>query len=233
MQRLEFSEARARIQDHRFVVLAGSRVKAWDQAHKGWSYETLQKKLSRSGCLHWLTQDFGVLTKDVAFSSSSAAASIVNGAPVSGPASWVEQSGSLLLREILQRQHIYTVDPVFVLTMPKIGVDAKARLNNDRIGLTVLSGSIVRAKWVGLDNGYAKLNRQLLAAGTIRWGAGVLGYLTREVKFSSASAAASIVKGTNANGKSDWKIEGAGETYYEWRLDEEARNQRPVVAGRL
>lgn len=223
MQHLEFSDARACIRDHRFVVLAGSKVKAWDQIHKGWSYETLQKKLAKSGRLRWLTTEYGVFTTDVAFSSSSAAASIVNGAPISGPASWVDGSSGLLLRKILRRQNIFTVDPVFILTMPKIGVEAKARLNRDRIGLTVIRDSIVRAKWVGLNIGYAKLNREFLADGTIVWGAGVLGYLTSDVKFSSASAAASIVKGNNSNGQSDWKIEGAGETYYEWRLDDEAQ----------
>ncbi|MDE2834176.1 MAG: DUF4357 domain-containing protein [Bacteroidota bacterium] len=223
MERLEFNDAKACIQDHRFVVLAGSKVRAWDQAQKGWSYETLQKKLARSGRLRWLTPEFGVFTEDVSFSSPSAAASIVNGAPVSGPASWVEESTGLILRILLQQRQIHMVDPVFKLTMPKIGVDAKARLNGDRIGLMVLSDSIVRAKWVGLNIGYARLNRQLLADGTIRRSTGVLGHLTRDVEFSSASAAASIVKGNNANGKSDWKIEGAGETYYEWRMDEEAR----------
>ena len=223
MQQFVFGEARACIRGQKFIVLAGSKVKAWDQSIKGWSYATLQKALAKRGKLRWLTEEYGVFTSDVAFSSASAAASIIGGEPVSGPASWVDISSGASLREILAEQDICIVSPVFVLKMPKIGVDATARLNRDRVGLTVLQHSTVRAKWVGLDIGYAKLNRQYLSDGTIARVEGILGLLTRDVEFSSASGAASIVKGNNSNGKSDWKIEGAGETYYEWCLDHKAQ----------
>ena len=223
MQQFVFGEARACIREHRFIVLAGSKVTVWDQTITGWSYATLQKALAKRGKLRWLTNEYGVFTSDVAFSSASAAASIVSGEPVSGPASWVEISSGAALREILAQQDICIVDPVFVLRMPKIGVDATARLNHDRVGLTVLKHSIVRAKWVGLDVGYAKLNRQYLSDGTIARIEGNLGLMMRDIEFSSASGAASIVKGNNSNGRSDWRIEAAGETYYEWCLDHKAQ----------
>lgn len=223
MRIFAFNEAKACIRDHQFTVLAGSKAKPWDQSHKGWSYETLQKKLVRLGRLHWIHQDYGLFTADVIFSSSSAAASIVNGAPVSGPASWEDESSGEVLRAILEQQNLSIADPTFILKMPKIGVAANARLASDRVGLIVCVGSIVRANWVGLDIGYAKLHHRYLLDGTIVRTTGVLGRLTRDVEFASSSPAASIVKGNNSNGRSDWKIEGAGETYYEWCLDEKAR----------
>ena len=219
---LAFQEAKACIRDDRFTVLAGSKARPWDQSFKGWSYQTLQKKLVRNGRLQWMDAKNGVFTVDVAFSSSSAAAAIVNGAPTSGPANWVDESSGELLRQILQHKNVYSPDPTFVLTMPKIGVQARARLTGDRSGLIVMRGSIVRARWVGLELGYLNLHRQFLEDGTIELHSGILSCLTRDVEFSSSSAAASIVKGNNSNGRSDWKVAGAGETYYEWCLDEKA-----------
>ncbi|PAK77018.1 GIY-YIG nuclease family protein [Acetobacter fabarum] len=86
--------AKAVFQDGEFIVEAGSQARSdWqreDSAQAG-SYKPLHDELVRSGILQ-MAGTHRVFTKDYAFRSPSAAAAVVFGHSVSGPAAWKLES---------------------------------------------------------------------------------------------------------------------------------------------
>lgn len=96
-----FQDARAKMVGQQFKILAGSKVRKW--FGKGASgYGDLQKKLSEDGALHWINGEYGEMTRDVEFNSSSAAAAVVSGRSASGPVSWVNELSGETLGEALK-----------------------------------------------------------------------------------------------------------------------------------
>lgn len=82
-------------------------------------------------------------------------------------------------------------------------VQARARFDGER--LTVLAGSPARF-WIsaGTSPSYEKLQADLLARGIIEVTRGGSLAFARDAKFKSVSAAASVVAGTNLNGRKKW-----------------------------
>ncbi|MCP1217171.1 GIY-YIG nuclease family protein [Acetobacter orientalis] len=81
--------AKAVFQDGEFIVEAGSQARSdW---HGDGTYKPLHEELVRSGILQ-MDGEHRVFTKDYAFKSPSAAAAVVFGHPVSGPAAWKLES---------------------------------------------------------------------------------------------------------------------------------------------
>lgn len=116
-------------------------------------------------------------------------------------------------------------EPRFEFKMTRHGMSATALLRNGE--LIVQKGSIVRPTWVGdrnYDTHYFKLHDKLVEAGMIVPD-GDKGILTEDYAFSSPSAAAAIVSGRSANGRTAWLLEGTKTTYADWEL---AQTQEPA-----
>ena len=113
------------------------------------------------------------------------------------------------------------VSPIFLGNLKKHEITAKGQEINGEF--VVFKGSRTRFDWEGADGTYKPLFRELVRIG-------VLGptsdprhrEFTRDYAFSSPSAAAAVVTGRPANGRTHWISEGANETYATWqerRLD--------------
>ena len=104
----------------------------------------------------------------------------------------------------------------FTFAVPRHGVSATAVLKDGE--MIVKAGSIVRAEWVGdrkHNTHYFKLHDDLVANGTIvRQGS--TSVFSNDYAFSSVSAAAAIVAGRSANGRTSWIHKATGRTYADW-----------------
>lgn len=105
--------------------------------------------------------------------------------------------------------------PPFELTLPKYGIKAQAQeISGDFI---VLAGSAAREKWVGTDSGYKGLFNQLVEDGVLQPGAANNRVFSKDHSFSSPSAAAAVISGRSANGRTSWTLAKTGETYGSWQ----------------
>jgi len=101
--------------------------------------------------------------------------------------------------------------PVFELTLPKYNIKTQAQeVDGDFI---VLAGSKARDKWVGVKGGYEGLFDQLVTDGVLAPTEGKGCIFTKDHAFSSPSAAAAVVSGRSANGRTTWMVENAKQTY--------------------
>lgn len=80
---------------------------------------------------------------------------------------------------------------------------------------TVLAGSHVRAQHTG-SGSYGALRARLEKDGTIDTSAEPA-VMTKNQVFASPSAAASVVAGRAANGRTSWVEESTGMTYGDWQ----------------
>lgn len=107
--------------------------------------------------------------------------------------------------------------PVFVLTVPRHHVEARAQ----EIGgeFTVLEGSLARDKWVGTDRhpGYQAAHARLLAEGALEPDGQGLARFTRNTVFDSPSAAGAVVTGRACNGRTSWISRDEKVSYGEWQ----------------
>ena len=108
-----------------------------------------------------------------------------------------------------------TESPVFVLDIPKHKIHARAQEVDGEF--FVLAGSLARAHWSPNSHTYRDLHEQLGEDGVLApHSSGELQFTADQV-FSSPSAAAAVVSGRAANGRTQWKEEGTGQTYGEWQ----------------
>lgn len=114
--------------------------------------------------------------------------------------------------------------PVFHLHQTRRGIDARAQVIDGEF--TVLAGSRVRATMPDRDNYSASSARQyelrqaqhaqLVQDGSIEFSSDGAGWLTRDVPFSSPSAAGAVCLGTvSINGRTAW-VRDDGQTYAQW-----------------
>lgn len=106
----------------------------------------------------------------------------------------------------------------FTLTLPRHDLVATARLMDGE--MIVEAGSQVRPVWVGKSqerNSYFKLHAALLASGVIAT-RGETAVFTEDYAFQSPSAAAAVVCGRAANGRTSWLLTGTKTTYADWEL---------------
>ncbi|GBR55941.1 hypothetical protein AA18889_0404 [Acetobacter senegalensis DSM 18889] len=96
-------EAHAVLQDGEFIVLTGSRLYSSWQGKEGTGYHPLREELERGGVIK-PEGKFAVFVKDYAFSSPSAAASIIYGRPANGQESWHEIRSGVTYKEWENRQ---------------------------------------------------------------------------------------------------------------------------------
>lgn len=125
--------------------------------------------------------------------------------------------------------------PTFRFEVPRHGLTALAQEIDGEF--TVLEGSAARADWVGTHRhpGYQQKHAALLGDGTLRVESGGLATFTQDVVFSSPSAAAAVVAGRSANGRTSWVDTVTGMNFGEWEsrgIPEEA-NSGPVRGREL
>lgn len=108
-----------------------------------------------------------------------------------------------------------TRSPRFVLELARSGVRATGQEVDGEF--FVLKGSRARAQWVGVQGGYAELFKQLLNEGVLISDASEHLLFSDDYAFSSPSAAAAVVSGRSANGRTSWLIEGNSKTYAAWQ----------------
>ena len=113
-----------------------------------------------------------------------------------------------------------TDSPVFTLTRPHLGVQARAQLFGDEF--TILAGSLVVGSWSGTGKAqstqrayasYRAQHQKLVADGSIVV-EGKVGRLTRDVPFTSPSTAGAVALGRSCNGRIEWVWEGGN--YADW-----------------
>ncbi|MFB2572710.1 GIY-YIG nuclease family protein [Micrococcus sp. IITD107] len=110
-----------------------------------------------------------------------------------------------------------TESPIFIFSIDKHGIEARGLESDGEF--VVLRGSRGRPQWVQTQRrgGYRSLFEKLLENGSITTSPEQsTATFTRDVPFSSPSAAASVVAGRAANGRKSWKSEATGETFGEW-----------------
>ena len=111
---------------------------------------------------------------------------------------------------------VQSAEPVFLCRVPRHGVEARAILRDGE--MIVQSGSKVRPSWVGdrkHSTHYYKLHDELVENGTILV-EGESAVFVDDYAFSSPSAAAAVVSGRSANGRTSWVLESTGQSYAEW-----------------
>lgn len=106
------------------------------------------------------------------------------------------------------------MSPVFKLSVPRHGIAAQAQQIDGEF--TVRAGSLAQSAWRGTDRhpGYAQLHTSLIDDGSLR-GDGKLAVFTRDVVFSSPSAAGAVVTGRACNGRTSW-VAADGVTFGAW-----------------
>ncbi len=106
--------------------------------------------------------------------------------------------------------------PPFELHLKKEAVIAHAREVDGEF--TVLEGSQVRTDWIGTSNdGYKALREKLIQEGVITAAADGAIQFTQDQVFASPSAAAAVILGRSANGRTIWKVQGTGINYGMWQ----------------
>ncbi len=118
--------------------------------------------------------------------------------------------------------HVPTADvpsvdsPVFVCDVKRHEISARGREINDEF--VVLQGSRTRSAWEGVDGTYTELFKELVRSGVLALTSdGRHREFTRDYAFSSPSAAAAVVSGRSANGRTQWLTETSGQTYGGWQ----------------
>ena len=83
-----------------------------------------------------------------------------------------------------------------------------------------LEGSTAVPRWAGVDyHAYKPLREKLEQDGTLRPSSSddPLFSFSHDQVFTSPSAAAAVVSGRAANGRSDWKVAGTSTSYGAWQ----------------
>ncbi len=118
--------------------------------------------------------------------------------------------------------------PDFVCTIAKHQLVARAREIDGEF--TMFEGSQVRSEWTGKHNpGYRDIHAAFLQDGTIQVIDEVRAVLTRDVVFSSPSAAAAVMAGRSVNGRTAWIDPSSGMTFGDWQNREIAADDAPKV----
>lgn len=107
--------------------------------------------------------------------------------------------------------------PTFRFEVPRHGITASAQEIDGEF--TVLEGSTARADWAGTHRhpGYQQQHAALLGDGTLRVDGHGLATFTQDVVFSSPSAAAAVVAGRSANGRTSWIDSDSGVNFGAWQ----------------
>lgn len=215
------AKAKAQHINDKFVVLKGSTArKAVTNSLSDANRETRQKLVAAGQLIDSDNEDFWVFTEDVPFKSSSAAASVIAGSALSGPANWRDSGQTNTPRansneaDDIKPQATSGETPVFELS----AAGTKATAQEVGGQFVVLKDSTARKLSApNLSETYVELRRKLVASGQLAdsdnenfW------VFTENVPFKSSSAAAVSIVGNSISGPATWKVSGSGQTYKQW-----------------
>ncbi|CAD5203567.1 GIY-YIG nuclease family protein [Pseudomonas sp. FEN] len=127
------------------------------------------------------------------------------------------------LRELTKPSFALSVSPTapvsrsprFTLDVPRYRISAQGQEIDGEF--FVLKGSKARAEWVGTESGYQGLFKQLADDGVLVADGSEHLLFSDDYAFSSPSAAAAVVSGRSANGRTSWLVEGTGQSYAAWQ----------------
>lgn len=126
--------------------------------------------------------------------------------------------------------HAREMSPVFIGDVPKYGIAARGQEIDGQF--VVYKGSTARLTWEGVETSYTKLFNDLVRRGVLRSTQdGQLNEFGEDYAFSSPSAAAAVVTGRNANGRSHWVIENTRQTYGDWQADQVTQAAAVIQMG--
>lgn len=111
-------------------------------------------------------------------------------------------------------------DVIFELMTPKHNIKAYAKLEKGEF--VVQKGSTARGAWVSAATknvSYKPLYNELVERGVLVL-KGDLAEFTENYAFNSPSAAAAVVNGRPANGRTEWRHASSGMTYADWEADQ-------------
>jgi hypothetical protein len=118
--------------------------------------------------------------------------------------------------------------PLFTMSVSKHGIVANAREHDG--DFVVLRGSTARDRWISSHAGYQTLYQQLVDEGVLSGASsGGTRQFATDYAFSSPSAAAAVISGRPANGRTAWTTADSGETYAHWQ--EQKVNLATLTAG--
>lgn len=117
--------------------------------------------------------------------------------------------------------------PLFTMSVPKHGITAKAREQDSEF--IVLRGSTARDRWTSSHAGYQALYQQLVDEGVLSEASSGTRQFATDYAFSSPSAAAAVISGRPANGRTAWATADGGETYAHWQ--EQKVNSATTLTG--
>jgi len=127
------------------------------------------------------------------------------------------------LRELTKPSSVVSASPAapvsrsprFTLEVPRYGISAQGQEVDGEF--FVLKGSRARVDWVGTERGYQGLFKQLVGEGVMVAHSSDNLVFSDDYAFSSPSAAAAVVCGRSANGRTSWVVDGTGQTYAAWQ----------------
>ncbi|OHC26710.1 MAG: endonuclease [Pseudomonadales bacterium RIFCSPLOWO2_12_59_9] len=108
-----------------------------------------------------------------------------------------------------------SASPRFVMTAAKYGASAAAQEIDGEF--VVLKGSTARGEWGNTAHSYENLFKLLVTDGVLQAAGGSCKVFTQDYAFSSPSAAAAVIHGRAANGRTEWTVQGTGQTYAAWQ----------------
>lgn len=111
-----------------------------------------------------------------------------------------------------------TVSPVFIGDVKRYGITARGQEIDGEF--VVFKGSTARRAWEGVEVSYTKVFNDLVKRAILQpTSDGQLNEFVEDYAFSSPSAAAAVVAGRPANGRTHWIMDGSKKTYGEWQAD--------------
>lgn len=107
--------------------------------------------------------------------------------------------------------------PKFLRSIPRFGITAFAQEVDGEF--FVLKGSKCRSTWIGVGSGYQSLFESLKQDGILvpEPGNSAVLIFSDDYAFNSPSAAAAVVSGRSANGRTSWLTETGGQSYASWQ----------------
>ena len=113
-----------------------------------------------------------------------------------------------------------TAAPIFEMVRQRDGLKARAQEVNG--SFFVLEGSHARDEWQATNkgSGYKNLYDQLVQDGVLSDIRDNKREFLQAYEFTSPSAAAAVVAGNSANGRTEWTLEGTGKSYAVWQNEQ-------------
>ena len=113
------------------------------------------------------------------------------------------------------------VAPLFRLARKKEGLELEAQAREIDGEFVVLAGSDAAKDWTSTSgHSYSKRHAQLIKSGKLVPGdKGSLSF-AEDIAFRSPSAAAAVILGRPANGRTSWKVSGSNATYRDWQSEQ-------------